>query len=72
MIDLIITSQTELKKMIELEELQKNIEKQLSKIDKFISMLESLRDEKDFEKIYKVLCDFGNGNFLWVYRYFMF
>ena len=47
-------------------------EKRLSKIDKFISMLESLKDEKDFEKIYKVLCNFGNGNFLWVYRYFMF
>lgn len=47
-------------------------EKRLSKIDEFISMLESLRDEQDLEKTYKVLCDFGNNNFLWLYRYFMF
>ena len=47
-------------------------EKRLSKIDKFISMLESIRDEKDFEKIYKILCNFGDYNFLWLYRYFMF
>jgi hypothetical protein len=47
-------------------------EKQLSKIDKFISMLEGLRDEQDFEKIYNVLCEFGNCNFLRVYRFFIF
>ena len=58
--------------MIEFEELQKNIEIQISKIDKYISFLESIRDEKDLEKLYKGLCDFGKSDFLYLYKIFMF
>lgn len=58
--------------MIELEELQKNIETQISKIDKYISLLESLKNEKNPEKLYKGLCDFGKSDFLYLYKIFMF
>lgn len=58
--------------MIELEEIQKNIETQISKIDKYISFLESLKNEKKLEKLYKGLCDFGKSDFLYLYKIFMF
>lgn len=58
--------------MIELDDLQKNIEIQISKIDKYISFLESLKNEKNPEKLYKGLCDLSKSDFLYLYKIFMF